>query len=112
LLYELPFDAFDCICCAKGRFVLYYGFFTVNTNRNAEEKGICLLFNQFFVRIYVQSAMKAFAEVEEGHAVHMKIVAAAGAPGQGRNSRDDAEKEQPENKNHGRGVEGLCQTES
>ena len=73
---------------------------------------MCLLFNQLFVRSYVQPAMKAFAEVEEGHAVHVKVVAAAWAPGQGRNSRDDTEKEQPENKNRGRGVERLCQTES
>ena len=80
-------------------------------NCNGAETGMCLLFDQLFVRIYVQSAMKALAEVEKGHAVHVKVVAAGGAPGQGCNSCDDGEEDNPDDKGHSRFIVRLGQLE-
>ena len=74
---------------------------------NGAETGICLLFNQLFVRIYVHSAMEALAQEEEGHPVHVEVVAAAGAAGQGRNGSGDAEEDHPDDKGHGRLIERL-----
>ena len=54
-----------------------------------------MLIRLFFVRIDVEMAMKTLAQKEKGHAVHVKIVSAPGAPGAGRHCREDKEEYYP-----------------
>jgi hypothetical protein len=55
----------------------------------------------FLVCAYVQLAVKAFAKVHEGHAVHMKVVSASGAPGSSRYECDNDKGDQPDDKSRG-----------
>jgi len=56
--------------------------------------------------------MKAFAQDEKGHAMHVKVVPAPGTPGAGRNCCEDTEEYYPDYKNRGRNVERPRQTKS
>ena len=64
------------------------------------------------VRIDVKLAMQAFAQIEKGHAVHVKVVSAPGTPGAGRNRCEDTEKNYPDDKNRTRSLVRPCQAES
>jgi len=65
-----------------------------------------------FVSIDVELAMKTLAQKEKGHAVHVKVVSAPGAPGESRHCGEDTKKYHPDHKNRGRNVERSCQTKS
>ena len=61
--------------------------------------------NYLFVSIDVKLAMKAFAQKEKGHAVHVKVISAPGAPGESRHCCEDTKEDYPDYKNRGRNVE-------
>ena len=59
-----------------------------------------------FVRVDVELAVEALAQVEEGEAVHVKVVAAAGADGEGRHKGGDDEQNEPDGKDGADSPEG------
>ena len=56
-----------------------------------------------FVRIDVELAVKAFAQVENDHAVDMKVVATAGTGGNRRQEGDNKEQNKPDSEHHTHG---------
>ena len=59
-------------------------------------RSVCLLGTVVPVGAEVQLAVQAFAPVEEGHAVHVKVVAAARARGEGCNEGEDKGDDEPD----------------
>jgi hypothetical protein len=67
------------------------------------------VFRDIFVRIDMKSAMKALAQIKQGHAVHVIIIPALGTSGDSRQGYRHDKQDKPDKKNRHRSAQRMSQ---